>query len=385
MDKQHFEQDQDPINIKAVRIMGDLHDALEAGGYAGHALERFLVRVLFCLFAEDTGIFERHAFTYYLENRTAADGSDLGVHLARLFEVLNTPADRRQANLDELLADLPYVNGDLFDERLGFAEFNRDMRNALLACTRFDWSRISPAVFGSLFQAVMEPKERRQIGGHYTSERELRQLPESRKRVAAVRRFRAASRSAPTRKLAGTPTRFHVENMPREPYLLIPKVSSERRQYIPLGFMEPEVLSSDLCFLMPGATLVHFGVLSSAMHMAWIRLVCGRLESRYRYSAKLVYNNFPWPELPTGSRRAAVEASAARVLQVRAEYPGATLADLYDPLTMPAKLVKAHVALDRAVDRCYRTQPFATDGQRTEFLFALYAALLTRPRSALSG
>ena len=163
----------DPINIKAVQILGDLHDALEAGGYTGHALERFLVRVLFCLFAEDTGIFERHAFTYFLENRTAADGSDLGIHLARMFEVLNSPREHRQSNLDELLADLPYVNGELFAEHLGFAEFNRDMRNALLGCTRFDWSRISPAVFGSLFQAVMEPKERRQIGGHYTSERDI--------------------------------------------------------------------------------------------------------------------------------------------------------------------------------------------------------------------
>ena len=752
--KQHVEEDQDPINIKAVQILGDLHDALEAGGYAGHALERFLVRVLFCLFAEDTGIFERHAFTFYLENRTAVDGSDLGIHLARWFEVLNSPKEKRQANLDELLADLPYVNGDLFAERLGFAEFNRDMRNALLACTRFDWSRISPAVLGSLFQAVMEPKERRQIGGHYTSERDilrvirpllldnlraefrrarrnktelkrfhtrlgqlrfldpacgcgnflvvtyrelrlleievlkelyangqrvldiqhlsvvdvdamygieihewpvriaeaalwlmdhqmnlrlsgafgqyfvrlplqkssrivqgnalrmdwrellppgqcsyvlgnppfvgakyqsaeqradmklvagqvrshglldyaagwyfkaadyicdtrivvgfvstnsitqgeqvsvlwgelfrnygvaihfahrtfaweseargkahvhvvivglaafdtsgktiydcdaeetvrgtkarnispyliegpnqvianrqhplgsvppigignkpiddgnylftpaekeaflaaepdaeplfrrwvgskeflngierwclwlgdcpphrLRQLSEARKRVAAVRRFRAASKSAPTRELAEMPTRFHVENMPAVPYLLIPKVSSERRKYIPIGFMPPEVLASDLCFLMPGATLYHFGILSSAMHIAWVRQVCGRLKSDFRYSAYLVYNNFPWPDSPTAKRRAAVESAAAKVLAVRDEYPQSTLADLYDPLAMPAKLVKAHAALDRAVERCYRTQPFATDRLRVEFHFSLYQQL----------
>ena len=154
--------------------MGHLHDALEAGGYRGHDLERFLVRVLFCLFAEDTGIFERDAFRLYLENRTAADGSDLGLHLARLFHVLDTPEDKRQKNLDETLAAFPYVNGELFREHdLGFADFNRDMRNALLACTRFDWSPISPAIFGSLFQAIMEPRERRQIGGHYTSERDI--------------------------------------------------------------------------------------------------------------------------------------------------------------------------------------------------------------------
>jgi len=749
--KLHPVADQDPVNIKAVQILGTLHDALESGGYTGHALERFLVRVLFCLFAEDTGIFERHAFTHFLDNRTAADGSDLGIHLARMFEVLNTPREDRQANLDELLADLPYVNGQLFAERLGFAEFNRDMRNALLACTRFDWSRISPAVFGSLFQAVMEPKERRQIGGHYTSERDilrlihalflgdlraefrrarqnktelkrfhkrlgklrfldpacgcgnflvvtyrelrlleieilqelfddgqqvldiqhvsmvdvdamygiellewpvriaevalwlmdhqmnlrlsetfgqyfvrlplqkspriiqgnalqldwrdllppshcsfvlgnppfvgakyqtaeqradmdvvtggarnsglldyvagwyfkaadyiqdtrvlvgfvstnsitqgeqvsvlwgelfrkygviihfghrtfaweseargkahvhvvivgfavfetakkrifdhesadsvtetkarnispylvegpnevianrqtplspvpligignkpiddgnylftpaekadflaaepdaaplfrrwlgareflngverwclwlgdcpphqLRRLAKSHGRVESVRKFRAASRSMPTRRLAATPTRFHVENMPQEPYLLIPKVSSERRKYIPLGFVQPDVLASDLCFLMHRATQYHFGILSSAMHMAWVRQVCGRLKSDFRYSATLVYNNFPWPDEPSGKRRLTVEAAAAKVLAVRGEFPESTLADLYDPVAMPAKLVKAHAALDRAVERCYRTQAFASDRQRFEFLFALY-------------
>ncbi len=204
---------------------------------------------------------------------------------------------------------------------------------------------------------------------------QLRQLPEARKRVAAVRRFRAASKSVPTQKLAETPSRFHVENMPDQPYLLIPKVSSERRKYIPIGFMQPEVLTSDLCFLMPGAKLYHLGVLSSAMHMAWVRQVCGRLKSDFRYSANLVYNNFPWPDSPSENRRAAVETAAAKVLAVRAEYPESTLADLYDPLAMPAKLVKAHAALDRAVDRCYRTQAFPSDRQRVEFLFALYEQL----------
>ena len=172
--KQHRFADQDPINLEATEIMGHLHDTLEAGGYRGHQLERFLVRVLFCLFAEDTGLFERDAFQLYLENRTAPDGSDLGLHLTHLFRVLDTPEDKRQQNLDETLAAFPYVNGELFREHdLDFPDFNRDMRNALLACTRFDWSAISPAIFGSLFQAIMEPRERRQIGGHYTSERDI--------------------------------------------------------------------------------------------------------------------------------------------------------------------------------------------------------------------
>ena len=762
--KQHKFEDQDPINLEAVAVMGDLHDTLEAGGYKGHDLERFLVRILFCLFAEDTGIFERDAFRLYLENKTAEDGSDLGMHLDRLFRVLDTPEEQRQKNLDEDLARFRYVNGALFGERLDFADLNRDMRNALLVCTRFDWSRISPAIFGSLFQAVMEPKERRQIGGHYTSERdilkvaralfldelraefariqknkpelrrfhqrlgklrfldpacgcgnflvityrelrllelevlsalqqggqqeldiqhlslvdvdafygieisewpariaevamwlmdhqmnlrlsevfgqyfvrlplkksptivcgnalrldwkailppeecsyvlgnppfigakyqspeqradmdavinevdggglldyvagwyfkaakyvhdtdvrvgfvstnsitqgeqagvlwsplfrtygvkihfghrtfpweseargkahvhvviigfatidaekkslygyeidgenitvtyvknispylvegpdtavtnrsiplcsvpemgignkpidggnylftpeekaeflklepaakpyfrrwigsvefingierwclwlgdcppnELRKMPHAMARVEAVRKLRLASISAPTRKIAATPTRFHVENMPKARYLVIPKVSSERRAYIPIGFLNPSILSSDLVHIVPSATLFHFGVLSSAIHMAWVRQVCGRLESRYRYSSKLVYNYYPWPVDATDNQLAAVEAAAQEVLDARASFPNATLADLYDPLSMPPRLVKAHAALDRAVDRCYRPEPFASERHRVEFLFALYEKL-TAPLLPIAG
>lgn len=748
--QQHKLDAEDPINIKAVELLGELHDVLEAGGYRGHELERFLVRVLFCLFAQNTGLIERNAFELYVLNHTSSDGTDLGPQLARLFQVLNTPPGQRQANLLEELSDLPYVNGDLFAESLGFADFNRDMRNRLLACCRFDWSRISPAVFGSLFQSVMEPRERRQIGAHYTSERdilklvrslflddlraefesiqsnkkrlaefhrklgrltffdpacgcgnflvvtyrelrvleldvlkrlygrqkvvdihslslvdvdamfgieinefpvriaevalwlvdhqmnqrlseafgqyfvrlplkksatirhanalhidwrdvlppercsfvlgnppfvgakyqsdeqradmdavagdvknsglldyvtawyfkatdyiagtavpvafvstnsisqgeqvgllwtellrrgvrirfahrtfawqseargkahvhvviigfgmtdatskrlydydsdenhptvssaknispylidgpdtvilnrsqplcrvpeigignkpiddgnylftteerdeflrqepkaakwfrrwlgsdeflngwerwclwlgdcppnELRAMPEAMKRVEAVRKFRLASKSAPTRTLAKTPTRFHVENIPKHNFIVIPKVSSERRQYIPIGFMDPKTLISDLCFINTSVTLFHFGVLSSSMHMAWVRQVCGRLESRYRYSVKLVYNNYPWPDSSTDKRRKAVETKAQAVLDARAVFPNASLADLYDPVTMPAKLAKAHVELDRAVDACYRTKAFQSDRERVEFLFGLY-------------
>jgi hypothetical protein len=147
----HKLADQDPANLKAVALMANLHDTLKAGGYGGHNLERLLVRILFCLFAEDTGIFEPSAFVLFLENRTQRDGSDLGARLQHLFRVLDTSADRRQRNLDETLAGLPYVNGELFSEQLEFAEFNKDQRDALLGCTRFDWSKISPAIFGALF------------------------------------------------------------------------------------------------------------------------------------------------------------------------------------------------------------------------------------------
>ncbi len=776
--QQHTFQDQDPINIEAVEIMGKLHDVLGDGGYSGHKLERFLVRILFCLFAEDTGIFEREEFHFFIRNSTSEDGSDLGNHLARLFDVLNTPKEKRQKNLDESLADLPYVNGELFAENLGFADFNSDMRNALLACTRFDWSKISPAIFGSLFQAVMEPKERRQIGAHYTSERdilkvvrslflddlrvefegikrstgqsrksglkrfhekicalrfldpacgcgnflvityrelreleletlrelhltgtgeakgfqqeltleevnrlslvdvdqlygielkewpvriaevalwlmdhqmnikvsetfgqlyqrlplkkrpnivqgnalrmdwkevippekcsyilgnppfvgamymepeqrhdmllaannlngvgvldyvsawyfvasgyvtgtkirvgfvstnsitqgeqagilwselfnrgvkihfahrpfawdseargkahvhvviigfgvfdipakiifdydanpgkpilsqvrninpylvegmdicirnrsepicnvpkmawgsqprdggnflmssegkkdllrkepaaikwirpfmgaeeflngverwclwlvgiqpqELNSLVEVKNRVEGVKQMRLSSKAEATRKKASTPTLFAQIAQPNSDYLLVPLVSSERRSIIPFGFMSKEVIASNLCCIVSDATPYHFGILSSSMHMAWVRQICGRLESRYRYSKDIVYNNYPWPQNPTDKQKVAVEEAAQNVLDVRKEYSKSTLADLYDPLSMPPKLVKAHANLDRVVDLCYRKESFTSERQRVEYLFNLYERL-TEPLVAMSS
>jgi hypothetical protein len=751
--KQHRFEEQDPINIEAVEIMGRLHDALEVGGYSGHQLQRFLVRILFCLFAEDTGIFERESFRLYLVNRTAKDGSDLGLHLARLFDVLNTQPEKRQKNLDETLAEFRYVNGELFAESLGFADFNSDMRNALLECTHFNWSRISPAIFGSLFQAVMEPKQRRQIGGHYTNERDilkvvrslflddlraeferakgskaelrrfherlaglrfldpacgcgnflvityrelrlleidilkllyrgtekesgmvplslidvdafygieisewpariaevamwlmdhqmnirlseafgqyfvrlplkksptivcgnalrldwkkilppdqcsfvlgnppfvgkhlmtaeqaqdmefvwgktdgagvldyvtgwyrkaaeyiqgtriqvgfvstnsisqgeqvgalwnplfqrfglkihfahrtfkweseargkahvhvviigfgafdttnkriydyeeknattspaknispylvegsdvavvsrtspisqvpdciygnkptdgghlileeedrakfLAEYPDARKyvrpllcaqeylhsiprwclwlvdaspadiraivgikqRVEAVRDFRLASKKGPTRAKANQATLFAEIRQPSSRYIVVPQHTSETRKYVPFGYFDPGVILHNSCSAIPDATPYHFGVLSSAMHMAWVRVVCGRIKSDLRYSTNLVYNNYPWPEAPSAKQRAAVEAAAQVVLDARKKFPEATLADLYDPLAMPPALVKAHAELDRAVDLCYRPQPFQNDRQRVEHLFALYEKL----------
>ncbi|MEI7731892.1 MAG: DNA methyltransferase [Verrucomicrobiota bacterium] len=756
---QHRLDPESPANLEATQLMCNLHDALEHGGYTGHELKRFLVRILFCLFAEDTGLFPTKGFELLIRDRTAEDGSDLGLRLAHLFRILNTDTTQRQKNLDEDLSQFPYVNGELFSEKLEFADFNADMRNGLLACCRFHWETISPAVFGSLFQAVMDSKERRQVGAHYTAEknilklirslflddlraefesiktnrstrrtarleefhaklanltfldpacgcgnflvityRELRKLelevllelhghqhemaldyvnklsklnvhqfygieieefpariaevalwltdhqanialsqafsqlvlrlplhssphilvanalrtdwsrvlapkkcsfilgnppfvgakllnaeqkadlggicglvknggtldyvtgwyfkaadyvkgttircafvstnsisqgeqpgvlwgdlfarhqmkihfahrtfpweseargkahvhvviigfgageveskfitdyetggdnptctqvtnvspylfqggdyalinrtnalcnspemgignkpiddgnylfteaekreflklepnakayfhpffgaddflynkprwilwlgdaepqtlrrtPEVMKRIEAVRKFREASRSSPTRKLALTPTRFHVENMPKSDYLLIPRHSSERRHYIPIGYVQAHILAGDSCLILPDATLFHFAVLTSAMHMAWVKHVCGRLKSDYRYSAGVVYNNFPWPENPSPAQRKTVEAAAQAVLDVRAKFPKSTLADLYDPVAMPAALAKAHATLDRTVDRCYRKESFETDRQRVEYLFQLY-------------
>ena len=181
---------------------------------------------------------------------------------------------------------------------------------------------------------------------------ELRKMPECMKRVQAVRDYRLASPSAGTRKLADRPTRFHVENMPKGNYIIIPEVSSEKRRYVPMGFMTPDVLSSNLVKLIPNANLFHFGVLTSNVHMSWMRTVCGRLKSDYRYSKDIVYNNFPWPD-PTDAQRAKIEQTAQAILDARALYPDASLADLYDELTMPPELRKAHQANDRAVMQAY--------------------------------
>ena len=173
-------RDQDPVNIKAAELVGRLHDALAATGYSGQDLERFLVRTVFCLFADDTGIFEpRDVFLELIETRTSEDGTDLGMWLAHLFEVLDTPDDSRTAALDGDLSRFPFINGDLFKGQLRIPSFDTAMRESLLDACRFDWSSISPAIFGALFQSVMDPKERRAQGAHYTTEKNILKLIES--------------------------------------------------------------------------------------------------------------------------------------------------------------------------------------------------------------
>lgn len=181
---------------------------------------------------------------------------------------------------------------------------------------------------------------------------ELRKMPECMKRVEAVREVRLASKSAGTVKLADTPTRFHVENMPKGTYIVVPEVSSERRRYVPMGYMDDSVLCSNKVRLMPNATLFHFGIMTSNVHMAWMRVVCGRLKSDYDYSIKIVYNNFPWPT-PTEEQKAKIEETAQAILDARALYPDSSLADLYDETTMPPELRKAHQQNDKAVMRAY--------------------------------
>jgi hypothetical protein len=758
-------KDEDPVNVEAAERMGKLHDALKAAGYAGHALEVLLVRLLFCLFAEDTGIFPRNAFAELVAQRTAADGADLGPWLAQLFQVLDTPAARRQKTLDAQLAEFPYVNGKLFAEALPLAAFDAKMRALLLDAAHLDWSRISPAIFGSMFQSVMDARARRGLGAHYTSEKNilkligplfldelkaelekignhegrlksfhvklsalrfldpacgcgnflviayrelrlleievlrrlyarqgsvlthvadhvavdvdqfygieieefpaqiaqvalwlmdhqmnlrvaeqfgeyfarlplvksptivhgnalridwsdvvprerlsyilgnppfsgamvmsddarasfgeafadlkgagvldfvaawywlaakyiqgtsisvgfvstnsicqgeqvgllwrplldrygihinfahctfrwsneargkaavhcviigfathdaavktlfdyddingephavaarninpylldapdvllenrsnpicdvpgmrfgsmprdggnllfsqaeyeefvssepeampllrpyvgsdeflngdwrwclwllnvppstLRSLPQTLEHIERTKQFRLASKAAATRKFAASPSTFCQIAQPTTSYLLVPGVSSEKRVFIPIGFMSPDVIANNLVFVVPEATPFHFGIVSSTMHMAWVRYTCGRLKSDFRYSKDIVYNNFPWPELADNKHRAAIETAAQGVLDARAQFPDSTLADLYDPLTMPPALAKAHQALDRAVDAAYaaaekaagRKPPkLSSDAERVAFLFERYQAL----------
>ena len=763
-------RDQDPANIKAAELVGRLHDALADAGHRGHDLERFLVRVVFCMFADDTGVFEpRDIFLDFLETRTGEDGADLGPWLAQLFEVLDTPEVERASTLDEDLARFPYVNGDLFKGHLRTFSFDAQMRGALLDACRFDWSRLSPAIFGALFQSVMDPAERRSQGAHYTTEknilkvieplfmddlrakferlrarggrgrlaalrqflaklggltffdpacgcgnfliiayRELRELeievlkeiypksqmgrqmdalasglsdvdvdqfygielgefpsriaetalwmmdhimnnrlslefgqtyariplaksprivhgdalemdwsellpsgkcsfvfgnppfggakfqspvqraqvhriaalgksggtldyvtawfirageyvndsdarigfvatnsitageqvaqlwpvlfgrcgleiafahrtfawgsdargkahvhvvilgldrreavraekrlfsypdingepeesghaalspylfdagglsdphlvvqeesapingmsqlltgsqpidggncifdaaertafldvepdaapwlrpfigareylhggerwilalhdappevlarlPRVRKRIAAVRTFRERSKRKSTLKLAETPTLWQVNVLPEAPFLVIPEVSSERREYAPIGWLEPPTIPSNKLRLLVNATLADFGLLTSAMHMAWTRYIGGRLKSDYQYSVGVNYNTFPLP--PKDSDLSKLESLAHSVLEARAAHPGATLAELYDPDLMPPKLLRAHRAVDRAVDRLYRRAGFTSERERVEHLFMRYEAL----------
>lgn len=744
-------KEQDPANIKAAELMGKLHDRLEEIGYEGHPLEVYLVRILFCLFAEDTTIFEKQQFQDYIEHRTAEDGSDLASKIQELFQVLNTAKDKRFKNLDEQLNDFPYVNGKLFEEILPMASFDSKMRQALLDCCYIDWSKISPAIFGSMFQSVMNPKERRNLGAHYTSEsnilklikplfldelwaefesiksnknklpefhkkisqlkfldpacgcgnflvityRELRlleleilralyksgqgildvreimlldvdmmcgieyeefpariaevamwlidhqmnmqisnefgqyfarlplkksakivhgdalevnweevvaknqlayiignppfigskimsqlqrdqivkefensqgsgildyvtgwylkaakyiqntkikaafvstnsivqgeqtsilwgqminkygvkihfahrtfkwsneakgnaavycvivgfanydsnnkriyeyedikgeaheikakninpylvdakdiliekksnpicnvpkmsfgnmpldggnlilsdeekkeflsieplsekyilplisafeflngkkrwciwlvdiepsvlrQLSEVLKRVELVKQFRLNSVAPSTQKFSLTPTLFRDRNRP-ETFIVVPRVSSENRPYIPFGFFDKNSIVSDTCMSIPLGNQYHFGVLMSKMHMAWVKTTCGRLKSDFRYSKDIVYNNYPWPENPSEKQIKTIEEKAQQVLDVRASFPSSSLADLYNPLTMPPALVKAHNELDKAVDAAYSKQAFTSEAKRMEFLFELY-------------
>jgi hypothetical protein len=217
---------------------------------------------------------------------------------------------------------------------------------------------------------------------------ELKTMPLVLQRINAVKEYRLTSKKVATRERARFSSVFAEIRQPLTDYLIVPSVSSERRVYIPIGYLNSKIIVSNLCTYVPNASFYSFGIIASIMHMVWVKNVAGRLESRYRYSTTVVYNNFPWPENPTEKQKQNVEAAAQHVLDVRAKFltpgpspkngegsKGASLADLYDPNTMPPELVKAHQQLDKAVDLCYRPQPFINETKRIEFLFELYDKL----------
>jgi hypothetical protein len=202
----------------------------------------------------------------------------------------------------------------------------------------------------------------------------LKSMPHVMERIKGVKEMRLSSTDKGARDLANYPYRFRDTRNPKS-FILIPSTSSENRNFVPMGFFGSNDIAHNSCHMVPEGELYHFGVLTSTMHMAWMRAVCGRLEGRYRYSNNIVYNNYPWPQEPSEAQKKKVEDAAQAVLDARAAYPNSTLADLYDPLAMPKPLLDAHKKLDAAVDACYRKAPFTSELERLEYLFGMYKEL----------
>ena len=199
------------------------------------------------------------------------------------------------------------------------------------------------------------------------------------KRIENVRKFRASSKRTSTLKYADYPTRFPTENMPKSNYIVAPEVSSQRRRYIPMGFMTPDILCSNKLRIMAEGNIYHFGVLESNVHMAWMRAICGRLKSDYDYSIAVVYNNFPWPT-PTPEQKATIEKTAKDILDARARYPDSSLADLYDPLTMPPELRKAHDKNNVAVMKAYGFPTSMSEADCVAALMKMYQELTSKEK-----
>ena len=289
--------------------------------------------------------------------------------------LIDAPRDVIIRNRQEPLCDVPSMSFGNMPRDGGFLILNEEERAHLID------SEPQSEKFIRLFLGAQEflHGERRYclwlVDAH---PQELQQMPLVRQRIQAVKSLRELSVAASTRKMAATAALFAQRTQPPSTYILVPRHSSENRLYVPMGFFGQENILADSCLGVGNATLYHLGILESEMHMAWMRAVAGRLKSDYRYSKDIVYNNFPWPEAATDAQKKKVEECAQAVLDARAAHPGATLADLYDPLTMPKNLLDAHKALDRAVDACYGTRKFTSEPERLEFLFERYKELTTK-------
>ncbi len=272
----------------------------------------------------------------------------------------------------EPLCDVPEIGIGNKPVDGGFYLFTKEEMNDFV-----DKEPASKVYFKRWYGAVefINNKERFCLWLGDCSPSKLKSMPQCYLRVSHVKEFRLSSKSEGTRKIADRPTRFHVENMPKTTYILLPQTSSINRRYIPMGFMTPDVLCSNAVRVIPDATLYHFGVLTSNIHMAWVRAICGRLKSDYQYSGKHVYNNFPWPT-PTPEQQAKIEQTAQAILDARALYPDSSLADLYDPVLMPPELLKAHRENDKAVMQAYGfpIKDF-TESDCVAELFKMYKAM----------
>jgi hypothetical protein len=270
------------------------------------------------------------------------------------------------------LCDVPQISSGGKPVEGGFLILSPDEKNALLAKEPHIEKYIRPFTSGDDF---INKKSRFCIWLVGANPTDLKHAPETISRVEKVKEFRLTSVKEATRRCAETPTLFMEVKEPKSNYLLIPATSSEQRRYIPIGYVDKSVIPNNAVQFVPDATLYHFGILTSNVHMAWMRIVCGRLEMRYRYSANIVYNNFPWPN-PTDEQRTKIEQTAQAILDARALYPDSSLADLYDELTMPVELRKAHQDNDRAVMQAYGFDvKTMTESQCVVELFKLYQEL----------
>ena len=306
-----------------------------------------------------------HRQKYLFENGQAKEVNNINAYL---YDAPNTFIYSRSKTLCDIptigIGNQPIDGGNYLFEKEEMEEFiKREPKSAALF---HPW-------YGSVEFIHQKPRYCLWLGD--CSPKEIKEMPLCYERVDNVRALRLESKRKATLKLADTPTRFQTENMPDGDSIIVPKVSSEKRKYVPMGFISKGTFASDLVFLIPNATLYHFGILESNVHMAWMRAVCGRLKSDYRYSKDIVYNNFPWPS-PTAEQQAKIEQSAQAILDARALYPDSSLADLYDPTLMPKELLQAHRQNDRAVMSAYGFPAKMTESECVAELFKMYSKMV---------
>ncbi len=308
--------------------------------------------------------YAEHEKKYLFENGQAKEASHINAYLIDAPDTFIYSRSKSLCDVPSIgIGNKPIDGGNYLFEKEEMEEFIRQEPKS--APLFHPW-------YGSVEFIHRKPRYCLWLGD--CSPREIKEMPLCYERVENVRKVRLESTSAGTRKLADTPTRFHVENMPDGDSIIVPRVSSERRRYVPMGFIPKGTLASDAVHLIPSATLYHFGILESNVHMAWMRAVCGRLEMRYRYSKDIVYNNFPWPQ-PTAEQQARIAQSAQAILDSRALYPDSSLADLYDPTLMPKELLQAHRQNDRLVMQAYGFGTKMTESECVAELFRRYGEM----------